>query len=116
MADEAAANATGAIPDAPGDRVRAVIERTLDALDLDATVEIDENDETITARIDGDEDELGLVIGRHGQTIDALQLICYRAAFRGSGERKRGLLLPDFQRASAGDFDEIKLKLSNEWR
>ena len=32
---------------------------------------------------------LGLLIGRRGQTIDAMQLLCYRAAFRGRGDRKR---------------------------
>ena len=31
----------------------------------------------------------GLLIGRRGQTIDALQLLCYRAAFRGISDRKR---------------------------
>ena len=34
-------------------------------------------------------EDLGLLIGRRGQTIDAVQLLCYRAAFRGRGERKR---------------------------
>lgn len=86
---EPAANSPEALPEAPGDRVRAVIEHTLDAFELDARVELEEDDETITARIEGEENDLGLLIGRHGQTIDALQLICYRAAFRGSGERKR---------------------------
>jgi spoIIIJ-associated protein len=86
---EPAANSPEALPEAPGDRVRAVIEHTLDAFELDARVELEEDDETITARIEGEENDLGLLIGRHGQTIDALQLVCYRAAFRGSGERKR---------------------------
>jgi spoIIIJ-associated protein len=76
------------MPDEPGERVRTVVERVLGVLEIDADVEIDESEELITARIEG-EDDLGLLIGRHGQTIDALQLLCYRAAFRGSGERKR---------------------------
>ena len=41
----------------------------------------------IAARVEGE--ELGLLIGRRGQTIDAVQLLCYRVAFRGQGERKR---------------------------
>jgi spoIIIJ-associated protein len=86
---EPGASQSEALPEAPGERVRAVIEHALDALELDAAVQIDEDEESISARIEGEEDDLGLLIGRHGQTIDALQLICYRAAFRGSGERKR---------------------------
>jgi spoIIIJ-associated protein len=35
------------------------------------------------------EDDYGLLIGRRGQTIDAVQLVCYRAAFRGLQDRKR---------------------------
>ncbi|HEX2436628.1 MAG TPA: RNA-binding cell elongation regulator Jag/EloR [Solirubrobacterales bacterium] len=76
-----------AIPDEPAERVREVVERVLDALEIDADVEITEDDDVITARVE--DDDLGLLIGRHGQTIDALQLLCYRAAFQGKEERKR---------------------------
>jgi len=75
------------LPDAPADRVRAVLDEVLDALEVDAEVDVDEDDEQIVGRIDGE--ELGRLIGRRGQTIDAVQLICYRAAFRGKQERKR---------------------------
>ena len=34
-------------------------------------------------------DDLGLLIGHHGQTIDAIQHLAYRIAFRGSDDRKR---------------------------
>jgi spoIIIJ-associated protein len=50
---------------------------------------IDEDDDRILGTIDGDGDDVGLLIGRRGQTIDAVQLICYRAAFRGLQDRKR---------------------------
>jgi spoIIIJ-associated protein len=32
---------------------------------------------------------VGLLIGRRGQTIDAVQLLCYQSAFQGLPERKR---------------------------
>ena len=78
------------LPDTAVDRVEAVLDEVLDALDLDAEIVIDESDEEILARIEGD--DLGLLIGRRGQTIDALQLLCYRVAFRGAAERKRVLV------------------------
>ena len=65
-----------------------MVERVLDELDLGGEVELIEDDETITASIEGD-DDYGLLIGRRGQTIDALQLLCYQAAFRGMVDRKR---------------------------
>jgi spoIIIJ-associated protein len=76
------------MPEEPAGRVRALVERVLDELDLAGEVEIEEDSETITAVIEGD-DDYGLLIGKRGQTIDALQLLCYQAAFRGMKERKR---------------------------
>jgi spoIIIJ-associated protein len=78
------------LPTDPADRVRAILERVVDALDLEARVEVVEDADEITARLEGD--DLGVLIGRRGQTIDAVQLICYRAAFAGIRERKRVLV------------------------
>lgn len=78
-------------PQGPAERVRALIEGVLDGLDLDGEVEISEEDEAIQAVVEGD-DDYGLLIGKRGQTIDALQLLCYQAAFRGVRERKRVLV------------------------
>ena len=75
------------LPDEPAARVEVLLDEILDALDLDAEIVVDEGAEEIAARIEGE--DLGLLIGRKGQTIDALQLLCYRIAFRGGGERKR---------------------------
>jgi spoIIIJ-associated protein len=75
------------LPDEPAARVEVLLDEIVDALDLDAEVMVEETTEEIAARVEGD--ELGLLIGRRGQTIDAVQLVCYRVAFRGRGERKR---------------------------
>jgi|SRR5665811_168754 len=75
-------------PEEPAERVRELIETVLDELDLDGEAVIDEDEERIEATISGD-DDYGLLIGRRGQTIDAVQLICYQAAFQGHRERKR---------------------------
>ncbi|MBK8294018.1 MAG: KH domain-containing protein [Solirubrobacterales bacterium] len=78
-------------PDDPTERIRLVVERVLEQLELEGTVEIVEDDEVITASVEG-EDDFGLLIGRRGQTIDALQLLCFQAAFQGIRERKRVVL------------------------
>lgn len=75
-------------PDTPAERARELVEGVLDELDLDGEVEVEENDDRIALTVVGDED-YGLLIGKRGQTIDALQLLCYQAAFRGMRERKR---------------------------
>ena len=75
------------IPEEPVERVRAIVARVVHALGLRATVDVDERDDEIRATVNGE--ELGLLIGKHGSTIDALQHIAFRAAFLGSGERKQ---------------------------
>jgi spoIIIJ-associated protein len=68
-------------------RARAAAERIVDELAVDADVEVTDDGETLTVEIVGD--DLGLVIGRHGQTIDAIQHLVQRVAFRGADERRR---------------------------
>jgi spoIIIJ-associated protein len=75
------------VPEQPVDRVREVVGRVIEALGLDATVEVSETAEEIRATVDGP-DEMGRLIGRHGQTIDALQHLAWRAAFHDRDERK----------------------------
>ena len=78
---------SNALPDEPAERVRAIVTRVVRGLDLDASVDMSESVDEIVATVNGD--DLGLLIGKHGSTIDALQHIAARAAFRGEEERKR---------------------------
>ena len=75
------------IPAEPAERVRAILERVVDVLELDASVDVSEDERQITGTIDGE--DVGRLIGRRGQTIDAVQFVCYRAAQRGMTDRKR---------------------------
>jgi spoIIIJ-associated protein len=69
------------------ERLRSLLERVVETLDLDARVEVEEDAESLRAVVEGE--ELGVLIGRHGQTIDALQHLATRVAYRDDGERKR---------------------------
>ena len=64
----------------PADRVAELVELVVDALDLDAEVVLDENDEEIVATVEGD--DLGLFIGRHGSTIEAVQHLAQRVVMK----------------------------------
>jgi spoIIIJ-associated protein len=74
-------------PEAPAELVRSVVERIVEALGLDAAVEVEESEEEIRATVEGD--DLGLLIGKHGVTIDAIQHLVFRSAFRGQEDRKQ---------------------------
>ena len=70
------------------DLVRELLERVVEALGLNASVEVVSDRDTVTGTVHGT--DLGLFIGRHGQTIEAVQHLAYRiAVHRGEGERKR---------------------------
>jgi spoIIIJ-associated protein len=70
-----------------GSRVRALLERIAAAAGVAAVVEISEDADGLTAVYVGE--DLGVLIGRHGQTIDAIQHLAYRFAVQGDQERKR---------------------------
>jgi spoIIIJ-associated protein len=61
--------------------VRELLELLVEQLGLDAEVDVRQDGETVTGALIGD--ELGLFIGRHGQTIEAVQHLAQRVAFRG---------------------------------
>jgi len=73
----------------PGDaveRVRELMDRVAAAAGVDAAVEVREDPDGVHGEYVGE--DLALLIGHHGQTIDAIQHLAYRIAFRGEEERK----------------------------
>jgi len=68
-------------------RVQELLERIVAGVGVDARVFVHEDDEEVRADLEGE--DLGLLIGRRGQVIDAIQHIAYRVASRGSNTRKR---------------------------
>jgi spoIIIJ-associated protein len=62
----------------PAERVRELLERVNEALELEADVEIVEEGDRIVGVLHGD--DMGLFIGRHGQTIDAVQHLAFKVA------------------------------------
>ena len=63
--------------------VRELLERTIAASGVAATVQIDEAGDELVATIVGP--DLGVLIGRHGQTIDALQYLANAIGHRTQG-------------------------------
>jgi spoIIIJ-associated protein len=71
----------------PAERVRELLERVSDALELDAEVEIVDDGDRILGVLHGD--DMGLFIGRHGQTIDAVQHLAFKIAAVGQSPPPR---------------------------
>ena len=71
--------------------VRDVLEHILSSIGVSARIEIEEGDETVTATLVGR--ELGLVIGKHGQTIDAIQYLANAIVWRGRGDERKAVVV-----------------------
>lgn len=76
--------------DEPG-IARELLERTAIALGLDADVRLEETPDEVVATVSAD--DAGVLIGRHGQMIDALQYLANAIAHRAVGDRKRPIVV-----------------------
>jgi spoIIIJ-associated protein len=70
---------------------RDLVQRIVDGIGVNANVSADEDDEMITLSCDGP--DLGMLIGRHGQTIDAIQYLANAAMYRGHAEERKDVVV-----------------------
>jgi spoIIIJ-associated protein len=70
---------------------RELLERVVGALGVDARVDVSESDEEVVATVTGG--DLGVLIGRHGQMIDALQYLANAMAHRSVGDERRRIVV-----------------------
>ena len=63
----------------PVEALEELLEEIADGLGLDVEVEVEEDDGVLIGRLKGE--DVGLFIGRHGQTIDAVQHLAQRIVF-----------------------------------
>ena len=85
--EQAWRQAAADLPDEPAERVRSLVNTVCAGLGLRASVEVHEDEEELRATVNGE--DLGLLIGKRGMTIDALQHLALRAAFQGQADRRR---------------------------
>jgi spoIIIJ-associated protein len=64
----------------PAAALEELLEEVVDSLGLDAAIEVEEADGVLRGSLRGD--DVGLFIGRRGQTIDAVQHLAQRIVFR----------------------------------
>ncbi len=73
-------------PGTPAARLRELLDRVCEALGAPCAVTVSEDEETLYATLTGS--ELGLVIGKRGHTIDAIQYLANAIVWRHEEERK----------------------------
>ncbi len=73
--------------------LRELLEEIVDSMGLDVDVRIEQSDGVLMGSVEGE--DVGLFIGRRGQTIDAVQHLAQRIVFRGSAPSARVVIDAD---------------------
>jgi spoIIIJ-associated protein len=71
--------------------VRGLVERIVSAIGVNGRVDVDEEDEAITVSVTGG--DLGMLIGRHGQTIDAVQYLLNAVVYHRPQEERKEVVV-----------------------
>jgi spoIIIJ-associated protein len=87
-----------------GHELRELLERIVGEIGVHARLVIEEDGETLTAAFSGR--DLGLLIGKHGQTIDAIQYLVNAILFRGREDGRKAIVVD-----AAGYRDRRKASL-----
>lgn len=88
----------------------------VDRMDLDADVDINEVDGTTYVDIvgRGDSEEMGILIGRHGQTLDSIQDVLRAAVQRKTGDRCRIVVdIEDYRKRRRAQLVERALEAAD---
>jgi len=70
---------------------RLLLNRVVDALGVDGRVDVREDDDAITLTCSGA--DVALLIGRHGQTIDAVQYLMNAISHRSHGDERKEVIV-----------------------
>ncbi|MEW6572306.1 MAG: RNA-binding cell elongation regulator Jag/EloR [Bacillota bacterium] len=96
-----------------GERARVLVKNIIGAMGLDGNVVVEENEETIDIEVNGE--KLGALIGRRGETLNALQYLVGLAVNRTEGEKKRVQIdIGGYRKKRDETLRELAMKLADK--
>jgi len=96
----------------PVENARVFLEKVTKLMGLSITIEVTTNAENVTLNLRGD--DLGLLIGKHGQTLDALQYLTNLASQREGRERLRIIIdVEDYRKRRADTLEQLAIRLAD---
>jgi spoIIIJ-associated protein len=97
-----------------GVRLRELVRRVTAEIGVPCRIEIAESDEEIRATCDGP--ELGMLIGKHGQTIDAIQYLANAIVYRGRYEERKRIVVDaaGYRARRQTSLDALALRLAEQ--
>ena len=103
------------VKDSPARRAKEFISSILKTMDLEATAGVKEMDQTITVNLEGE--NLGILIGRRGETLDALQYLMNLSVNKNREQRKRFVLdIEGYRQRREETLKKLAFKLADKAR
>lgn len=93
-------------------RMRELVERVVAAMGITARVDVHEADDHVLVTCSGG--DLGLLIGKHGQTIDALQSVANAASFRSGGGKPVTIDAAGYRERRRATLEGIAVRAAEE--
>lgn len=91
------------------------LEQIFKSMDLEVFIEKMSQEDSIVLNLRGD--DLGLLIGKHGQTLDALQYLCNLAANKNAEQRIKFIIdVEDYRKRRAETLSRLALRLADKVR
>jgi spoIIIJ-associated protein len=97
-----------------GGRLRELVQRVTAEIGVACRIEVTETEEEIRATCDGP--ELGMLIGKHGQTIDAIQYLANAIVYRGRYEERKRIVVDaaGYRARRQTSLDALALRLAEQ--
>jgi spoIIIJ-associated protein len=95
-------------------RLREVVERIAHEIGVQCTIQVDEGEDEIRVVCEGN--DLGMLIGRHGQTIDAIQYLANAILFRGRYDDRKPVVVDaaGYRDRRQATLDALALRLAEQ--
>ena len=96
----------------PVENAKKFLASVTKAMGLLVTIDVQVGEESVVLNLRGE--DLGLLIGKHGQTLDALQYLTNLASHREGRDRLRIIVdIEDYRRRRADTLEQLALRLAD---
>ncbi|MDF2501589.1 MAG: single-stranded nucleic acid binding protein [Anaerosporomusa subterranea] len=95
------------------DLARDFLDKVIKAMGIDVTIEMSKRDEGVFFSLRGE--NLGMLIGKHGQTLDALQYLTNLAAHRDADDKARVIIdVEDYRKRRAEALTSLAQRIASQ--
>lgn len=95
------------------DLAREFLDKVIKAMGIDVTIEMSKREEGVFFSLHGE--NLGMLIGKHGQTLDALQYLTNLAAHRDADDKARVIIdIEDYRKRRAETLTSLAQRIASQ--